>query len=145
MIVEELLTCVDCELPKDYKFFCICGCPVFIAVNGDRLSGMTLNYFSPQWCELDIPRKDYTRSTKPIQRPLKLDVMLRLAEQLASDFSFVRVDFYEIGDRVLVGELTNLPDAAAIQFSLEDIDLKLGKFFEDPTADIEKDFALNLL
>ena len=41
--------------------------------------------------------------------PVNLDVMLDWAALLGRDLDFVRVDLYDLGDRVLVGELTAYP------------------------------------
>lgn len=35
--------------------------------------------------------------------------MISIAEQLAGDIDFVRVDLYDAGERIVFGELTNYP------------------------------------
>jgi TupA-like ATPgrasp len=52
--------------------------------------------------------------------------MLRIAETLASDESFVRVDLYEIG-RPIFGELTLHPAAGVMEFTPREWDLRLGQ------------------
>ena len=37
--------------------------------------------------------------------------MIRIAETLGAETDFVRVDLYDLGDRVVFGELTNTPNA----------------------------------
>ena len=39
-----------------------------------------------------------------------------MAERLAAPFEFMRVDFYVLGDRLLVGELTHSPGAGFGRF-----------------------------
>jgi hypothetical protein len=51
--------------------------------------------------------------------------MLDVAERLAKDELFVRVDLYEVG-RPVFGELTLAPMAGATVFDPPDWDLRLG-------------------
>ena len=140
VIVEECVT-PSGDFPEDYKFFCFGGKPTVLSVNTSRSNGMRINYFSPDWRELDIERRDYPRATAPIPKPAHLQRMLSLARELSAGFSFIRVDFYHTADRVLVGELTNLPDAAHLRFSSYAVDLKFGALFEDPGIDVERWFG----
>ena len=36
--------------------------------------------------------------------------MVRIAEALGAETDFVRVDLYDLGDRIVFGELTNTPN-----------------------------------
>ena len=58
--------------------------------------------------------------------------MLELAEKLAKPFPFVRVDFYEIGDRVLLGEMTFYPGGGLLAFDPVEWDYRLGDMFALP-------------
>ncbi len=45
----------------------------------------------------------------PVEKPVCLDRAMELAEKLSQPFPFVRVDFYLIGERIVLGELTFTP------------------------------------
>jgi hypothetical protein len=44
-----------------------------------------------------------------IKRPQNLDVMLGLARTLSGEIPFLRTDFYVVGEKIFVGELTFYP------------------------------------
>lgn len=49
-----------------------------------------------------------------------MDALLAKAEILASDFDYIRLDFYASNDRFVFGELTNLPGGGLARFSSRD-------------------------
>ncbi len=59
--------------------------------------------------------------------PANLDVMLDWAALLGRDLDFVRVDLYDLGDRVLVGELTAYPSGGNSAYRPAGIDVWLGR------------------
>jgi len=61
-----------------------------------------------------------------------LDVMIALAEELASETDFLRVDMFHLADRIVVGELTNFPDAANSRWDPPEVDMQLGELWELP-------------
>lgn len=113
----------------DYKIHCFNGKPEIILVCSDRFSksGMKEDFYDTNWQKIDVKRPEHENSIFPIQKPDTLDTMLLLAEKLASDIPFVRVDFYTIGGRVYFGELTFYPASGLEQFDPPEIDLMFGK------------------
>ena len=53
--------------------------------------------------------------------------MIKLAEKLAKDIPFVRVDFYEINEKIYFGELTFFPGSGFEEFKPQKWDYELGK------------------
>ena len=43
------------------------------------------------------------------KKPVNFDKMVELSKKLSEDFKFVRVDFYEVGGQLYLGELTFTP------------------------------------
>ena len=55
--------------------------------------------------------------------------MLEWASDLGRGLDFVRVDLYDTGDRVLVGELTPYPAAGDERFEPQSLDAWLGRMW----------------
>ena len=58
--------------------------------------------------------------------------LIDVAERLARETDFVRVDLYAAGDRVVFGELTNYPDAGRANFDPASFDDDLGRWWTLP-------------
>ncbi len=141
VIVEEYLVEDGKDVPGDYKLFCFQGHPAFVQVDINRFSGHLRNYFSPNWRELDF-QGIHPRSEIPITRPHMFEQMLSAAATLADDFSFIRVDFYQLRDSFYIGELTNFPGGALEGFIPESAGFLAGRLFVEPTLDVESLFGI---
>ena len=67
-----------------------------------------------------------------ITLPENLKKMQELAEKLALNETFLRVDFYEVDGRVYFGELTFYPASGIGRFVYEDNDKMLGSWLNLP-------------
>ena len=56
--------------------------------------------------------------------------MIELATKLSKNIPFVRVDFYEVNNKIYFGELTFFPASGMSEFSPRDWDKKLGKMLD---------------
>lgn len=139
IIVEELLQQDGKDVPQDYKVFCFGGVPAFIQVDDDRFSGHKRTFFSTAWRVLPF-LMNYPASAQVPGKPAGLSTMLDMSRKLSKDFSFVRVDFYQAGDRVVVGELTNVPEAGLVTFEPAGASVKLAGLFANPALDVERMF-----
>ena len=125
-----------CEL-KDYKFFCFNGKVEYCKVDFDRSIEHRANYYDSVWSiqswgeECCPPKFD-----KNIQKPVNFDKMIDLAQQLAKDIPFVRIDFYNISGRIFFGEITFFPAAGMGKFTTINIDEKLGKLLNLPNKGV---------
>lgn len=141
VIVEELLVEDGQDVPRDYKVFCFHGVTAFIQVDGDRFTGHCRSFYSTSWNELNLSM-NFPQMLVKAERPIGLDEMLDCARKLSSGFSFLRVDFFQVTGGVVIGELTNIPEAGFTKFSPDDADLKAGSFFSNPNADPEALFGI---
>ena len=89
-------------MPKDYKLFCFHGVPKMIQVDAERFHRHTRNFYDVRWNRLPVTYL-YPRGPEDEEPPL-LEEMLGVASQLASKFSFVRVDLYANRRACLRGE-----------------------------------------
>ena len=58
--------------------------------------------------------------------PKFFDVMVEYAKKLSDPFKFVRVDFYETYESVLLGELTFTPGAFSFKYTNDEDNYKMG-------------------
>jgi hypothetical protein len=66
-------------------------------------------------------------SARLLDRPKQLDEMLGCASGIGSEFSYVRVDLYNVGNKVLFGELTFYPFAGYDRFKPKSWDVEIGR------------------
>jgi len=133
--VEELLLDKHKNLPRDYRFYTFDGVTKIIGVDTPQKNGTkSVKHFYPDWTPIDVTlqagRRVLDQTSVPVEKPAELDKMLDLAEKLGRDFDWIRVDMYLIGDRIVIGELTNFPTAGQGIYSPKDLDNYLGKFFK---------------
>ncbi|MFM8971499.1 MAG: ATP-grasp fold amidoligase family protein [Actinomycetota bacterium] len=69
---------------------------------------------------------------EPIALPDNLDEMIRIAEALGTDTDIVRVDLYDVGGRIVFGELTNYPAGGRACFDPPEYDEILGADWHPP-------------
>jgi hypothetical protein len=110
VLIEELLQGPDGGVAYDYKFFVFHGRCELISVISHRMSGKRSDHFRPDWTRVEVHGKSPAADIEPLA-PANLAEMLRIAEVLGAETDFVRVDLYDLGDRVVFGELTNTPMA----------------------------------
>ncbi len=62
--------------------------------------------------------------------PSKLQELISIAAKLAQGTDFIRVDLYQIEDRIVFGELTNYPNGGQLAFDPPEWDRLFGQFYE---------------
>jgi hypothetical protein len=125
IMIESFLDSGHGEAAYDYKFFVFNGKAFVIQVDMDRFIGHQRDLFTREWKRLDV-RYDLPNSTRPVLKPACLDQMIKIAERLGEETDFVRVDLYEVGNRIFFGELTNFPLNGSHQFEPKEFDAVLG-------------------
>lgn len=133
IIAEKYLTDESGEL-TDYKVHCFNGVPKYILVCKDRFkeSGLTEDFFTPEWEHMDVKRPKNGLSKEPIPRPKELDEILEYARKLSKDIPFVRVDFYIINGKVYFSELTFFPASGFVKYEPDKWDYIFGEWIELP-------------
>ncbi|NGZ03989.1 MAG: hypothetical protein CV090_13175 [Nitrospira sp. WS238] len=126
IVIEEYLVNEDGSPPLDYKFYCFNGTPELILVRNHLHDIAPI--FDTTWNLLDLSNSYKENVARPwMPKPANLEEMLGLAAKLSQGFGFVRVDFYNVKERVYFGELTFTPAGGLIKFRPEWWDLKLGE------------------
>lgn len=118
LLVEPLLGgCLP--LPIDYKVYVFGGVATHVQVHLDRGGRHRWILHDRRWNQL-VPSEDRPPA------PASLAAILEAAENLARDFSFLRVDFYEVGGRPFFGEFCLYPGSGFDPFAADWIDESLG-------------------
>lgn len=132
-IIAEIYIGNQCEDLKDYKFFCFNGEPKYCQVIGGRNYAMTIDFFDTTWNHQPFHEpKQFPFSLKPVNSPHSLQLMLELSRKLSKGIPFLRVDFYEIDNHPLFGELTFYPTSGFGGFNPEEWDETLGGYITLP-------------
>lgn len=128
IIAEEYMTDESGWELKDYKVFVMNGVAKFIEVDYNRFVFHKLNVYSRDWEFIDFYMTSPNDRSVQIPKPQKLELMLELAEKIANHAraTFLRVDFYSIGEHLYVGELTFTPGSGMIDFHPKEYDKILG-------------------
>lgn len=111
IVVEELLPGPSGGPPPDFKFYCFDGQVRFITVDLDRFGDHAFAVFTADWRRIDVAYGSFAKSAPPIPKPARFETMVHVAERLSAGLDFVRVDLYEVGSRIVFGELTLAPSA----------------------------------
>ena len=130
VLVEEYLQAPDGDL-IDYKFFCFNGKPycIYTSFGGfDYTGDAKFAFYNTQWEQINIKYGD--RKIETVPRPHNLPKMLEIAAKLSEGFPFVRVDFYDLAERIIVGEMTYDSSWGQKQFEPESFDYELGAQFD---------------
>ena len=86
-------------------------------------------------CTIDdynIDKSEYVLSKRDLHSLEKFNKMIDIAEQLASDFQFVRVDLYNVNGKIYFGEITFFPFSGFGEFRPKDWNRKLGDMIKLP-------------
>ena len=128
IIVEELL---EDENQKDslydYKFWCFNGEPKFFTINDGHGHGNINHYKMDKSPYKEIERVDIKPDySKNYKIPYNFDLMVKYSKKLSKLFKFVRVDFYEVNNKVYLGELTFTPGACVFNYKNPEDNILVG-------------------
>jgi hypothetical protein len=110
---------------KDYKVFCFNGKPHFIQVDIDRFNDHKRDFYDLNWNKLKMTLL-YENSSLELTKPKNLKEMVNFSAQLSNPFLFCRVDFYEVQNTLIFGEITFFPENGMVEFSPYSINEELG-------------------
>jgi len=119
VLVEGLLRDIHGAAPAEYRLFVINGRVEFIQAEIDPFGQPRTAVMSREWTVLPVQLMDPPPAVTP-PRPENLPEMLQIAEKLgALMVDFVRVDLYDLLDRIVVGEMTHFPIGGRPRISSE--------------------------
>jgi len=119
-------------LPSDYKVFVFGGVARFVQVHVDRDS-------RHRWIQYDRHWSKISNSSDNIDQPFRLAQMLAAAEKIAGGRDHLRVDFYEVEDRLWFGETCLFPGSGLDPFDPVELDETFGRLWGSARSDRRKD------
>lgn len=130
VIVESLLTDDDGGQPADFKFLVFGGRVALIRVHSDRFGDHRVNFFDAALRPLDLGQLYPERIGMTM--PSQADELLTVAEKLAQDFDYARIDLYLARGRVWFGEITHHDGNACAPWHPAAMDRALGDLWRLP-------------
>ena len=136
IVVEELLLDEQGQIPSDFKLHCFGGKVATIQVDLDRETAHRRNFYDLDWNLQPfiwtewVGDKPSWPNGRAVERPAALAEMVRVAETLAADFPYARIDLFYCGGKVTFGEITFYHGGAFERFDPPEFD----RFFGDKLA-----------
>lgn len=94
----------------DYKIWCFHGVPEHIEVIFNRTSSSySQSIYDIEWnniTDIALNKKESNNNGIDMPKPLSLNRMIEVAKRLSKDIPQVRVDFYDINNKAVFGEMT---------------------------------------
>ena len=113
------------DLP-DYKFFCFDGEVKAMFIGTERQKGeVKFDFFDADFNHLPI-KQGHQNAAIPPSKPKNFELMKIIAEKLSKGKPHVRVDLYEVGEKVYFGEMTFFHFSGMMPFQPSEWDLKFG-------------------
>lgn len=115
----------------DYKLMCFNGRVRCVFTGTGRFSkdGLKITFFDREWKRMPFERH-YPAEPKPIPKPASYEKMVKIAEEIARGYPFMRVDFYEIDELPYFGEITLYPGNGMEAFTPDSWDRIFGDMIE---------------
>lgn len=137
ILCEKFLENQNGEIPDDIRIYCFNGeAKLFIydigTTNYDGSHGEHIirNVYDREWNLVDVDLGRKHDETVIVEKPGNLDDLIKVAELLAQDFPFVRVDLYNVNEKIYFGELTWIPMGGICLIKPEKYDYILGDWLE---------------
>ncbi|MBC5620742.1 MULTISPECIES: ATP-grasp fold amidoligase family protein [Butyricimonas] len=135
IIIEPLL--IDssgANYLTDYKFYCFNGEPKFFYITSDRGSklGLTEDFFYIDGTPCEFTQVGERRAPVCPPLPRNLSKMIEFSRVLSANTYHIRIDFYEVNERIYVGELTFFDGGGFFGFEPKEYNKIIGEWIKLP-------------
>lgn len=114
----------------DYKWFCFKGYVSYVELVSDRTDqDFKVSIYDANWNEFPHFVSPNNRSDKQFPKPANLKRMIDVCNILSADLPQVRVDLYEVNDKIYFGELTLSSAAGCSTTKTDKFDKLLGDIY----------------
>lgn len=114
----------------DWKFFVCNGRVEIFQIDMDRSGNHRQTIYDRNGRFID--RVFYFNKGNAVEMPENLDMMVKVAEAIGSNFDFIRVDMFRKGGDIYLGEIGLVPNGAKIAIRSREIDERLGNAWHAP-------------
>ena len=130
IIVEELML-ENGKLPTEYKIHVFNGIAKNLYVVTSRGVDIRYNNYYIDWTPFDGSQfNGWKKTDYPLKKPSNFTEMVKVAESLASNFPFVRVDLYNINGKIYFSEMTFTPAKGTLILDDDKCDYEMGKWLD---------------
>jgi len=126
LYVEELLLNDKYKLPTDIKLFCFQGKVKLIQLDIDREYNHSRIMLDGNWNTIPV-EYNYSSYGNHFSELMNRDMVIQIAENLSSQFDFVRIDLYIFENKLYFGEFTFYPECGLGKIKPLKFDLEWGK------------------
>ncbi len=114
---------------RDYKFFCFNGEPklMYISEGLENHATAKISFYDMDFKITDCKRSDYKQLDYTPKKPKNFELMKKFAAILSKNIPHIRVDFYEINEKLYFGELTFFTCSGFMPFESEKWNNELGE------------------
>ena len=137
IIAEELLSDDDGSPLEEYNLFCSFGEPLFsMHCYGDKLQGGIRynDYYMLNGERMPLKWGNETMPSATFQQFDAYSDMIEKAKRLSKEMAFLRVDFYLVDGKAVLGELTMYNWGGVMPIEPPEWDRKLGDLIQLPTT-----------
>jgi hypothetical protein len=133
-LVEESIADEQGNVPLDYKFFCFNGSAAFMQItfyegNKQKILCFSRTGEQEKWTYV-YPKPSFDFKLEMA----KFNKLLSIAEKMAKDFSFIRIDLYFYNGQIYFGELTQTPTSGFGSFTDSNVKYELGSKWNYPNS-----------
>lgn len=138
IMAEKYMSNKNGEPLVDYKFFCFSGKArmVYLGTGEPHTDQQRIDYFDMDFNHLPIRRGAIPWADKQLVKPEGFEELASLAEKIAGEIPFIRVDFYLIDNHPYFGEVAFYPSAGLAEFIPHEWEEKVGEWIQLPHPSI---------
>ena len=130
IIIEKYIGEID-SLPVEYKIHVFNGVARSMYVVTGRGKDIRYNNYYIDWKEFDGSQfNGWKKTDYPLKAPREWPQMVKMAEDLAKKFPFVRVDLYNINGKIYFGEMTFTPAKGTLILDDDKCDFEMGEWLD---------------
>lgn len=134
LFVEKLLIPENGGLPNNYRFHCLSGEIEIISINFcfDNPNKFIAKKFDKDWNQLPFKfgteiKEQEVNLNIIVRKPKTFDRMTHIAKDISKHFAYVRVDFYEVEEKLYFSEITFHDSGGYDKIIPFEWDLRLGE------------------
>jgi hypothetical protein len=113
----------------DYKFHCFKGEPMTVSACFHREGKSYINSYNLDWERLPVIKMVDTLDVE-LEKPACLEEMREVCRRLAAPFPYVRMDLYQVDNKVIFGEMTFFPASGIVDLKPKEYNRIYGDYID---------------